>query len=1161
MKKITIDGNTAAAMATYATNEIAIIYPITPSSPMAEACDEWANAKKLNIYNKPMQVVEMQSEAGAAGALHGSLLAGALTTTFTASQGLLLMIPNMYKIAGELLPCVFNVAARSLATHALSIFGDHSDVMACRQTGFTMIASRNVQECYDLALISMMTTLNSSLPVLHFFDGFRTSHEINKISVLEDKDIARLMPAEKIAEFKARGLNPNTPKQYGTAQNPDVFFQNREASEIFYKSVPAKFQEACNAYYALTGRYYSAFSYYGAKNAENIVVAMCSSTETLQMVIDDFNKTSDSKAGLVIVTLYRPFDTKQFIKILPNSTKIITVLDRTKEGGATGEPLYLDVCASLRENFINVPVLSGRYGLGGKDFTPDCAYAVLQNMLTDRKNHFTVGIEDDITHSSLKLTGYTLPTKCTECLFYGLGSDGTVSANKNSIKIIGDNTDLNAQGYFVYDSKKSGSVTISHLRFGKMPITQPYEISQADFLACHNARYIGKYDFLPKLKDNGTLLLNCDWAPEDLGTKLPANFKRELANRNIKFFIINAQKIAEDLGLRGKINTIMQSSFFRLANIIPYEAAVSAMKEAAKKSYGKAGEAVVEQNYQAIDLGGQMIQQINIPADWATAQDAIHTEYTDKKSKFATEIMQPIAELNGNDLPSSRFSPDGHIPTDTARFEKRGVATNIPCWLKENCIQCNMCSFVCPHGAIKPVLIDNDIPTPEGFECVPATGYPNKKFRIQISPLDCTGCGSCANVCPARNKALVMQNGDEQINKERINYDFASKIENVPSDYNKFTVKGSQFAPTLFQFNGACAGCGETPYIKLATQLFGDKMIIANATGCSSIYGGSYPSCPYTVNNAGHGPAWANSLFEDNAEFGLGMRIALDNTRQNLNQALTKIAQTQSSILPTLSQWQNTLDLDESQNISNKLCNELHNLLLKGGLSSDEENLIKQILSQENDLNQKTVWVIGGDGWAYDIGYGGLDHVLASGKNINILVLDSQVYSNTGGQASKATPAGAVAKFADGGKSTSKKNLGLMALSYPDVYVAQIAMGANMMQALTAIKEAQEHNGVSIVIAYSTCINHGIDMSQGMLVMREAVQSGYWHLFRYNPDTRKLILDSGEPTLDYIEFAKKQRRFANLYKKNPEHADALLEKAKEDSLALREKLKKLAENQ
>lgn len=1158
MKKLTIDGNTAAAMASYATNEVAVIYPITPSSPMAEACDEWANSGKQNIYGKVMHVAEMQSEAGAAGAVHGSLLTGALTTTFTASQGLLLMIPNMYKIAGELLPCVFNVAARSLATHALSIFGDHSDVMACRQTGWGMLASRNVQECYDLGIISMMTALNSSLPFVHFFDGFRTSHEINKISVLEDRDILRLIPEEKVAEFRARALNPNSPKQYGTAQNPDVFFQNREASEIYYRQAPQKFQEACHAYYALTGRYYAPFTYYGAKNAENIIVAMCSSTETIERVIDDYNATSDKKTGLVIVRLYRPFVTKAFVEALPNSTKIITVLDRTKEGGSAGEPLYLDVCASLREHFVNIPVLSGRYGLGGKDFTPRDVYAVIQNMLHDRKNHFTVGIREDITHTSLPEYDYSLRSTATQCLFFGLGSDGTVSANKNSIKIIGDNTDLNAQGYFVYDSKKSGSVTISHLRFGKMPITAPYEIECADFLACHNARYIGKYDFLPKLKDGGTLLLNCDWAPEDLDQKLPANFRRELKNRNIKFYIIDARKLADEIGLKGKINTIMQSAFFRLTDIIPYSTAVTEMKSAAKKSYSKAGEEVVERNYRAIELGGERVIEVSIPDSWGSAKNSLTTDYQPKKDQFATNIMRPIAELRGNTLPSSAFTPDGHIETDTARFEKRGVAPNIPCWQKQNCIQCNMCSFVCPHGAIQPVLVDADTSVPSDFECIPATGYQNKKFRIQISPLDCTGCGSCVQVCPAKQKALVMRPGEEQITAERQNFEYASTTSVPPAEYNKFSVKGSQFAPTHFQFSGACAGCGETPYLKLATQLFGDKMIIANATGCSSIYGGSYPSCPYTRDQSGHGPAWANSLFEDNAEFGLGMRLGLDNARERISAELDEIASGIPELSDLIAEWKDARDLDQSKKICDTLCNALQDCLSKKDWDDHLRDKMRHILAIESDLNQKTVWIVGGDGWAYDIGYGGLDHVLASGKNVNILVLDSQVYSNTGGQASKATPTGAVAKFADGGKTTSKKNLALMAMSYPDVYVAQIAMGANMGQTLTALKEAQEYQGVSLVVAYSTCINHGIDMSQGMQCMREAVMSGFWHLFRYNPLTQKLILDSPEPTLDYVEFAKKQRRFANLFKKNPAHAEELLLRAKQDSLDLRKKLKKLA---
>ena len=1155
MKTITTDGNTAAAMASYAVNETAIIYPITPSSPMAEACDEWAAAKKPNIYGGSMQVVEMQSEGGAVGALHGSLLCGSLTTTFTASQGLLLMIPNMYKIAGELLPCVFNVAARTVATHALSIFGDHSDVMACRQTGFSMIASKNVQECYDLGLISMITALNSSVPVLHFFDGFRTSHEINKISVLDNEEIKKVIPFEKIKAFKERGLNPNTPRQFGTAQNPDVFFQNREASESYFQSVGAHFKQACQIYEQLTGRHYAPFSYHGAPDAQRIIVSMGSSTETLERVADEYNKDHNDKVGIITVRLYRPFYTDEFLSVLPRSARTITVLDRTKEGGSAGEPLYLDVCAVLSERGIHLPVLGGRYGLGGKDFTPACAMAVIQNCVPNGKRNFTVGITDDMTGSSLILPEFSLKESMTQCLFYGLGSDGTVSANKNSIKIIGELTPLYAQGFFVYDSKKSGSVTISHLRFGKHPITAPYEIDKADFIACHNARYIGKYDFLSKLKNGGTLLLNCDWKPREIEDKLPASFKRELSRRNITLFIIDAQDIADKLGLKGKINTIMQSAFFKLSNIIPYDEAVIAMKDAAKKSYGKAGEAVVEQNYRAIDAGGAEIVKINIPTSWQNATNEITTTYDADKTEFARSVMEPIARLEGDKLPVSAFNADGHIDTDTARYEKRGIATNIPKWIPENCIQCNMCSFVCPHGAIKPVLIEDGVEIPTTFEAIKAQGLEGKQFRIQISPLDCTGCGSCANVCPALKKALVMSDGDKETVEQTENYRFAEKIEN-PKVFNKFTVKGSQFAPQHFQFSGACAGCGETPYIRLATQLYGDKMVIANATGCSSIYGGSFPSCPYTVDSEGHGPAWANSLFEDNAEFGLGMRLALDSKKRQIAATLEAL-RAQAPILENyIAEWFNAKSLDESEVASVQLLGAIEENLPTS--NAQAQALMREILDRREDLNDKTVWIIGGDGWAYDIGYGGLDHVLASGKNVNILVLDSQVYSNTGGQASKATPAGAVAKFADSGKQTSKKNLGLMAMSYPDVYVAQIALGANMNQALTAIKEACEYDGVSIIIAYSTCINHGIDMSNGMQVMREAVQCGYWHLFRYSPVTHKLILDSPKPTGDFIEFLKKERRFANLFKKNPAHAQELLEKAKQDSDLLYSKLTKLA---
>ncbi len=1156
MKTITTDGNTAAAMASYAVNETAIIYPITPSSPMAEACDEWSNNGKTNIFGQRMNIVEMQSEAGAAGAVHGSLLGGSLTTTFTASQGLLLMIPNMYRIAGELLPCVFNVASRSVATHALNIFGDHSDIYACRQTGFSFVCSANVQACFDLGVISMITTLNSSLPVLHFFDGFRTSHEINKISVLDDDEIRSLIPMKKILEFKSRSLNSNAPAQFGTAQNPDVFFQNRQASEIYYQKVGTHFKEACALYEKLTKRRYAPFVYYGASNAQRIIVAMGSSTETLKKAIDHYNKDHSDKAGLIIVTLYRPFYAEDFLSVLPKSTRCITVLDRTKEGGSAGEPLYLDVCGVLREHNINLPVLSGIYGLGGKEFTPDHAMAVIKNNSTKGKTRFTVGINDDITHTSLPIEHVNITDTSTQCLFYGLGSDGTVSANKNSIKIIGEDTPLYAQGFFVYDSKKSGSVTISHLRFGKKPISSPYEIEKADFIACHNPRYIGKYDFLSKLKNSGTLLLNCAWTPEELPTKLPANFKQEILKRNIKLYIIDAVDIANQLGLKGKINTIMQSAFFRLSNILPYDEAVAAMKKAAEKSYGKAGEEVVKQNFAAIDAGGEKLIEIKPTYSWVNATSEITTTYTQEKDKFATAVMAPIANLAGNDLPASAFSPDGHIETDTARFEKRGIAPQVPCWLSQNCIQCNMCSFVCPHGAIKPVLIEENEKIPANLATIPATGEDKKKFRIQISPLDCTGCGNCVKVCPAKQKALELRDGDEQTKQEAQNYAKLAKHINH-SNLNKFTVKGSQFEPQYFQFSGACAGCGETPYIKLVTQLFGENMIIANATGCSSIYGGSFPSCPYTRDNNGRGPAWANSLFEDNAEFGLGIRLALDSKKQQLSSLLTELNSLDTSLTPEISEWEKANDIDSSLIASVRLINKLSTIYKTA--QTKEKKLIAQIIAQKNDLNDKTVWIIGGDGWAYDIGYGGLDHILASGKNVNILVLDSQVYSNTGGQASKATPTGAIAKFSEGGKELSKKNLGLMALSYPEVYVAQISLGANMAQALSAFKEANEYNGVSIVIAYANCINHGIDMTDSMNIEREAVASGFWPIFRRNPMTKKLTLDCPPPTLDYVEFAKKQRRFANLFKKSPDKATRLLEKAKQDSITLRNKLQKLSE--
>ncbi len=1150
MKKITVDGNTAVALSAYACNELAVIYPITPSSPMAEVCDSWSGEKKLNCFGQPLKIVEMQSEGGASGAVHGSLACGVLTTTFTASQGLLLMIPNMYKIAGELLPCVFHVSARALATHALSIFGDHSDVMACRQTGFLMIASNNVQEAHDMATISMMATLNSRIPVLHFFDGFRTSHEISKIDALETEEIKKLLPEKKIVEFRSRGLNPKHPHQQGTAQNPDVFFQNREACNIFYDNAYDIILEAMQKFEKQTKRHYAPFEYVGPSDAEKVIVMMGSGADTMEQEV-----LKQKNVGLVKVRVYRPFNSKAFAKILPKTTKVITVLDRTKESGSVFEPLCTDVMASLLEqNKTNLKVLGGRYGLGSKDFTPSMAKAVILNCTTKGKNHFTVGIDDDVTNTSLKVKETFDVYDGNECLFYGLGSDGTVSANKNSIKIIGNNTKLYAQGYFVYDSKKSGSVTISHLRFGKEPIKAHYEIEKANFVACHNQRFVAKYDILSHLRQNGTFLLNTNWSIEELEEKLPAEFKKEIAKKNAKFFVIDAQKLANDLGLRGKISTIMQSAFFFLTNIVDFSLAKTQMKKMAEKSYGKAGPKVVESNFKAIDESPKHLKQVKIPASWKNEASVLASTKLVTANEFYDEIMKVIEKQNGNLIKVSKFSADGRIPTDTTKFEKRGIAERIPCWKKENCIQCNFCSFVCPHGAIKPVLIDKKTKKPKTFESIKALQTDKYEFRIQISPLDCTGCGSCVNVCPAREKALVLSEPEKEILEQKQNFEFAEKLENNLEVYGTSTAKGSQFAHCHFQFSGACAGCGETPYIKLASQLFGSNMVIANATGCSSIYGGSFPSCPYTKNKNGMGPAWANSLFEDNAEFGFGMRLSQNVQTQRLID-LMKIAIKQKSKCSSLfKKWLATLE-DFSEN--NKVVVKIFEALKTEIKETENKELLKtlkQIELLKDFLTQKSVWIIGGDGWAYDIGYGGLDHVLASNEDVNILVLDTQVYSNTGGQSSKATPCGASAKFAETGKTTSKKSLALMALNYPNVYVAQVAMGANMQQTLNALREAQAHKGPSIVIAYSTCINQGIDMSKGMEEMKKAVQSGYWHLFRYSPENDKLTLDSPMPTADYLDFVSSERRYASLLQKQPQHAKELILKAKQDSDKLLETL-------
>lgn len=1158
MKTVTVDGNTATALSAYACNEIAIIYPITPSTGMAELCDQWSGEEKPTIFGTPMRVTQMQSEAGAAGALHGSLLSGALTTTFTASQGLLLMLPNMYKIAGELLPCVFHVSARSIATHALSIFGDHSDVMACRQTGFAMLCSNTVQEAHDFATISMMSTLNSSVPFLHFFDGFRTSHEINKIHVLETEELARLIPQNKVQEFRTRCLSPTHPHQQGTAQNPDVFFQNREASNLTYQKVLGHVQNAMKEFGKMTGRNYAAYEYFGSPNAEEVVVMMGSGCETMQSVIEPL-LAKGKRLGLLKVRLFRPFYAREFIDALPETVKKITVLDRTKESGSAGEPLYQDVLTGVAECGRAIQVRGGRYGLGSKDFTPAMAMAVLENMHRKHQNHFTVGITDDLSFSSLEVPNFELEYDGTQCLFYGLGSDGTVSANKNTIKLIGDATPLHTQGYFVYDSKKSGSITISHLRFGKQKIQAPYEIKCADFIACHNERFIGRYQILEQLKPGGTFLLNCSWNPQQLEEKLPAALKREIFAKKINFHIIDAFEIAEKLNLHGKISTIMQSAFFKLSNIVELETAKKQMKVMAEKSYKKAGQQVVESNFKAIDMAAERVQKVSVPESWGAAQSKLPTTAAQQTSDFNENIIQPIQSMRGDALPCSAFTADGRVPTDTARFEKRGVAPEIPCWLSQNCVQCNMCSFVCPHGAIKPVLIDKKTNRPVDFKTIPAMGVENYEYRIQISPLDCTGCGSCANVCPAPQKALVMSNAEQQVAEQKTNFEFASTYHNPPALFDKNSLKGSQFAPCLFQFSGACAGCGETPYIKLATSLFGDSMVIANATGCSSIYGGSYPTCPYSTNKDGHGPAWANSLFEDNAEFGFGMNLANTTQSAKLKALMARALEQKSGCRAEFKQWLDTLtDFDQNKVAATDLIKAVEKELKK--TTAPLRETLKEILNLREFLPQKSIWIIGGDGWAYDIGYGGMDHVLASNENVNILVLDTQVYSNTGGQSSKATPAGAVAKFAEFGKTTSRKNLAMMAMSYPNVYVAQIAMGANMMQSLTAMREACQHQGPSLIVAYSTCISQGIDMSNPMLEMRKAVQSGFWHLFRRNPKDGAVKLDSPDPTLDYFDFLKGERRFANLLSKNPEIANRLFEKSKKDNELILKKLKEMAKS-
>ncbi len=1166
---ITCDGNQAASHMAYMFSEVAAIYPITPSSNMAENVDEWAAHGRKNIFGDEVKVVEMQSEAGAAGTLHGSLQSGALTTTFTASQGLLLMIPNMYKLAGELLPAVFHVSARTVAAHALSIFGDHSDVYATRQTGFALLASGSVQEIMDLAGIAHLAAIKSRIPFLHFFDGFRSSHEIQKVEAFSNEDMANLIDYKELQEFRDRALNPEHPVIRGTAQNPDIFFQAKEAVNRFYEPVPDIVENYMKEITKLTGREYHPFTYYGSPDAENILVAMGSVTDTIKEVIDHLIAKGE-KVGLISVHLYRPFSAKYFFNVLPSTVKRITVLDRTKEPGANGDPLYLDIRDLFYDRENRPMIITGRYGLSSKDTTPAQIISVFNNLKAkEPKNHFTLGIVDDVTFHSLPL----LPEVSIDSAgtfsakFFGIGSDGTVGANKNSIKIIGESTDKYAQAYFAYDSKKSGGITVSHLRFGDKPIRAPYLVITPDFVACHVPAYLDKYDMLKGLKDGGTFLLNSIWDAEETKNRLPIHMKKYLADHKIRFFIIDATKIAVEIGLGNRTNSIMQSTFFRLANVIPYELAMKEMKYAVKKTYGRKGEDIVNMNNTAIDRGGE-VEEIKIPAEWSKLK--IVPEADDlNRSTFIKQVFDKVNKFEGDDIPVSAFlgREDGTFPVGTTKLEKRGIAVTVPEWIPENCIQCNQCAYVCPHAAIRPFLLNADEmkKAPAGIKTLKALGkeLTGLEFKIQVTVLDCTGCGNCVDVCPAKVKALELKPLGEQM-KETENWDYLiSKVTYKPDVAPKLkTFKNSQFAQPLFEFSGACAGCGETAYVKLITQLFGERMMIANATGCSSIYGGTAPFIPYTTNSEGHGPSWANSLFEDNAEYGLGMAVGVDNLRKRMAQKMREALKENTmsvGILDTFREWMDgKADPDKSKAATDKM------LPL---LEKEKNPLAKDILALKQYLVKKSVWILGGDGWAYDIGYGGLDHVIASGEDVNILVLDTEVYSNTGGQASKSTPEGAIAKFAASGKKVRKKDLGAMAMTYGYVYVAQVAMGADNSQLFRAMKEAESYPGPSIVIAYSPCINHGMRAGMGKTQdeMDKAVKAGYWHLYRYNPlkeaeGKNPFTLDSKEPDwTKFQEFLDGEVRYTSLKKMFPEEADILFKEAEQNAKWRYQNYKRLSE--
>ncbi len=1161
----TIDGNTAATHVAYAMSEVAGIYPITPSSPLGEIADSWAAKGRKNIFGQVLNIKQMQSEAGAAGAVHGALSAGALTTTFTASQGLLLKIPNMYKISGELLPCVFHVTARAISAHALSIFGDHQDVMAARQTGFAMLASASVQEAMDLALVAHLATLEGRVPFMHFYDGFRTSHEIQKIEVIDYEDMASLMNWEAYREFKERAMNPDNPNTRGTAQNPDIYFQGRETVNRFYNRLPSIVKHYMEKVENLTGRAYKLFDYVGDPQADRIIVSMGSSCEAIEETVNRLNQDGE-RVGLVKVRLYRPFDIQAMMEAIPSTAETITVLDRTKEPGSIGDPLYMDVCAAFMEKGQGPRIIGGRYGLGSKEFNAPMIKAVFDNMkCANPKNHFTVGIKDDVTNSSLEvIPGFNPAPKGTVgAKFWGLGSDGTVGANQSAIKIIGDNTEKYAQGYFAYDSKKSGGITISHLRFGDVPIQSTYLINRADFVACHKSNYVQIYDVLEGLKQGGTFLLNSAWSMADMEANIPGDVRRTIHDRKLKFFNVDAVKIAGEVGLGNRINMIMQTCFFKLANVIPFEKAIELLKADIKKTYGKKGDKIVRMNIDAVDRTLDNLIEIKIPESWATASGSMDIKKT--AIDYVDNVMRPIIAQKGDALPVSAFTVDGLFPNATSKYEKRGVAINVPEWIADNCIQCNQCAFVCPHAAIIPIVATKEElkDAPSSFETVAGKGkeLKNYSFRMQVNPLDCQGCGNCADICPAKVPALVMKPLVTQTENEITNHEFSLTIPFKEELGKRDSVKGSQFYQPLLEFSGACAGCGETPYVKVLTQLFGERMTVANATGCTSIWGGSAPTAPYCTNREGRGPAWASSLFEDAAEYGYGMMLAFDNRRKILASTVKKALalDINQEVKDTLEGW-----LD---GMNNAAASQLYADKLKVQLNGNTGNkLLDSIYADRNLLVKKSHWIFGGDGWAYDIGYGGLDHVLASGDDINILVLDTEVYSNTGGQSSKSTPTGAIAKYAASGKKIGKKDLGGMMMNYGYVYVASISMGASKQQTMKALVEAESYPGPSLVICYAPCINQGIRKGMGktQLESKLAVESGFWPLYRFNPllgeeGKNPFVLDSKAPDGTLQEFLAGENRFAALEKSFPEESKRLRAKIEADVNARYESLKKRSE--